>query len=199
MTHSAIVGAILGTAVGDALGLPYENLSRRRGVRLLGEPEQYRFFLGRGMVSDDTENTYIVAQTLPASGGDVERFAHQLGWQLRWWLLSLPVGLGRATLLASLKLWCGFSPHRSGIHSAANGPAMRSAILGAAIDDLRLLRELVCVSTRVTHTDPRAEQEAAGVALAAYLARKHPVVEGSHYLEELRRFCSPTRRTNSWT
>jgi ADP-ribosylglycohydrolase len=191
MTHSAIVGALLGTAVGDALGLPYENVSRRRGVRLLGEPEQYRFFFGRGMVSDDTEHTCIVAQALLASGGDGERFTRQLGWRLRWWLLSLPVGLGRATLLASLKLWCGFSPHRSGIYSAGNGPAMRSAILGAAIDDPQLLRQLVRISTRITHTDPQAEQGAAAVALAAYLARQHPIVEGPHYLEELRRFLQP--------
>src|SRR5581483_3062750 len=95
MTHSAVVGAILGTAVGDALGLPYENLSRRRGVRLLGEPDRHRFFFGRGMVSDDTEHTCLVAQALLASGGDAERFSRQLGWRLRWWLLSLPVGLGR--------------------------------------------------------------------------------------------------------
>ena len=191
MTHSAIVGAILGTAVGDALGLPYENLSRRRGARLLGEPDRYRMFFGRGLISDDTEHTCLVAQALLASSGDVDRFAHQLAWRLRWWLLSLPVGLGRATLLASLKLWCGFSPKRSGVYSAGNGPAMRSAILGAAIDDLRLLQELVRVSTRITHTDRRAEQGAAAVALAAFFARKDPDVAGSHYLEELHRFLQP--------
>ena len=57
MTPSPIVGSILGTAVGDAIGLPYEGMSKRRGVRLLGEPTRHRFFFGRGMVSDDTEHT----------------------------------------------------------------------------------------------------------------------------------------------
>jgi ADP-ribosyl-[dinitrogen reductase] hydrolase len=31
----AIAGAILGCAVGDAMGLPYEGISRRRAPRLL--------------------------------------------------------------------------------------------------------------------------------------------------------------------
>lgn len=38
MAKSALIGSILGTAVGDAIGLPYEGLSRRRATRLLGRP-----------------------------------------------------------------------------------------------------------------------------------------------------------------
>ena len=41
----------------------------------------------------------------------------------------LPAGVGLATARACLKLWLGFSPERSGIYSAGNGPAMRSAVL----------------------------------------------------------------------
>ncbi len=188
MTHEAIVGSILGTAVGDALGLPYEGLSRRRGVRLLGAPDRHRFVLGRGMVSDDTEHTCMVAQALIASGCRAEAFGRELGRRLRWWLLGLPAGIGAATLKATIRLWFGFSPQRSGVFSAGNGPAMRSAVLGAAINDLGLLRELVRVCTRITHTDPKAEYGAAAVALAARLARAQGVVEGRRYLEELRSF-----------
>ena len=57
-----VVGSILGTAVGDAMGLPYEGLSRRRGKRLIGPPDRHHFFFGRGMVSDDTELTCMVSQ-----------------------------------------------------------------------------------------------------------------------------------------
>jgi ADP-ribosylglycohydrolase len=186
MSHSPVVGAILGTAVGDALGLPYENLSRRRGARLLGEPDRYRFFLGRGMVSDDTEHTCMVAQALIASAGEPDLFATHLARRLRWWLLGLPAGIGRATLRSCLKLWLGFPPRRSGVFSAGNGPAMRSAVLGAAIEDQSRLRELVRVSTRVTHTDPRAEHGALAVALAARLACRQPEVDGGEYLGQLR-------------
>ena len=56
MSETAIIGSILGTAVGDALGLPLEGLSRRRGARLIGDPDRHHLILGRGMVSDDTEH-----------------------------------------------------------------------------------------------------------------------------------------------
>jgi ADP-ribosylglycohydrolase len=183
---AAIVGAILGTAVGDALGLPYEGLSRRRGVRLLGEPDRHRFLFGRGMVSDDTEHTCMVAQALIASGGEPDAFGRQLARRFRWWLLGLPAGIGWATLRAILKLWCGFGPTRSGVFSAGNGPAMRSAILGAAIDDLAPLRALVRAATRITHSNPKAEFGALAVALAARHARRQASADGAGYLDELR-------------
>jgi ADP-ribosyl-[dinitrogen reductase] hydrolase len=91
---------------------------------------------------------------------------------LRWWFLGLPAGIGMATLKASLKLWLGFSPVRSGVFSAGNGPAIRGPILGAAIDDIERLRLFVDASTRVTHTDPKANQSAFSVALAAWCAKR---------------------------
>src|SRR5438874_1145865 len=185
MSSTATVGAILGTAVGDALGLPYENLSRRRGVRLLGPPDRHRFLLGRGMVSDDTEHTCMVAQALIAAGGDVTRFRRDFAWRLRLWLLAMPAGVGLATLKATLKLWLGAPSDRSGVFSAGNGPAMRSAVLGAAIDDRERLREFVRASTRITHTDPKAEYGAQAVAVAANHT-KHGRTDGNEFLAGLR-------------
>jgi ADP-ribosylglycohydrolase len=189
--EDAIVGAILGTAVGDAIGLPYEGLSRRRGARLFGEPDRHRFLLGRGMVSDDTEHTCLVAQALIASGGQVEAFTADLARRLRYWLLGLPAGLGRATLLATLRLWVGVPPERSGVFSAGNGPVMRAPIIGAAVDDLNLARELVRASTRMTHTDPKAEAGALAVTLAAWHARRHRPPDSGAYLDDLSRLNPP--------
>jgi ADP-ribosyl-[dinitrogen reductase] hydrolase len=168
----AIAGAILGCAVGDALGLPYEGLSKRRGVRLLGPPDRMRLIAGRGMVSDDTEHTCMVAQALCLNPNDPDGFARQLGWRLRWWLLGMPAGIGLATLRSILKLWLGWPPSRSGVFSAGNGPAMRSPILGAAIDDIEMLRAFVRASTRITHSDPKANHGAFAVALAAWCAKR---------------------------
>jgi ADP-ribosyl-[dinitrogen reductase] hydrolase len=192
---SSVVGSLLGTAVGDALGLPYENLSRRRGVQLLGEPSRHRFLFGRGMVSDDTEHSCMVAQALIASSADPDAFARSLAWRFRWWLLTMPAGVGWATLRAILKLWCGFSPLRSGVFSAGNGPAMRSAILGAAVDDLDRLIPLVSATTRITHTDPKAGYGALAVALAARHARRNPLPRGDVFLEELRSALPPGAQT----
>jgi len=185
-SRDAITGAILGTAVGDAIGLPYEGLSRRRAARLLGEPDRHRFFLRRGMVSDDTEHSCIVMQALIAAGDDEELFVKNLASRMRLWLLGLPAGIGRATLKATLKLWLGVSPRRSGVFSAGNGPAMRSAVLGAAIEDVTLLQRLVRASTRITHTDPKAEYGAMAVALAANMASRGTLADGAEYLTTLR-------------
>jgi len=170
--NDAVAGAILGCAVGDAIGLPYEGLSKRRGVRLLGDPDRMRFLFGRGMVSDDTEHTCMVAQALCECPSDAELFGQNLARRLRWWLLGLPAGIGFATLRAILKLWLGFSPKRSGVFSAGNGPAMRSAVLGAAIDDLETMRKFVQASMNITHTDPKAFHGAFAVALAAWCAKR---------------------------
>lgn len=188
-SEATVLGSLLGTAVGDAIGLPYEGLSKRRGVRLLGVPDRHRLLFGRGMVSDDTEHTCLVAQALAACGGDHERFLKRFAWGLRLWMLGLPAGVGFATLRAGLKLWLGVSPRRSGVFSAGNGPAMRSAILGATVAERGELLALVRLCTRITHSDPRAEYGAVAVAIAARTARgmKEPAnaMDAAAYLSEL--------------
>ena len=129
-------------------------------------------FLGsRGMVSDDAEHTCFVAQSLIATAGEPKAFVRALARRLRFWLLGGPAGIGLATLRAILRLWVGIPPERSGVWSAGNGPAMRSALLGVCCgNDSARLRELVRLSSRLTHTDPRAEAGALAVAVAAHLA-----------------------------
>lgn len=167
----AVAGCVRGTAVGDALGLPCEGLSPRR-IRALfgGVPDKYRFVFGRGMISDDTEHTFLVWDALTVSAGDGEAFTRRLAGGLRRWILALPAGVGLATLRAGIRLVFGVSPSRSGVFSAGNGPAMRAALLGVvcAWDNNRdRLRDLVSHSSRLTHTDPQAEQGALAVAICA--------------------------------
>jgi ADP-ribosyl-[dinitrogen reductase] hydrolase len=185
MEQSQIIGSILGTAVGDAIGLPYEGLSPRRASKLLGSPNQHRLLFGFGMLSDDTEHTCIVAQSLIASGGNLAKFQTQLAWRLRFWLLGFPAGIGLATLRSILKLWIGIPPHKSGVFSAGNGPAMRAAILGVSIRDPDQLREAVRVASRITHTDPKAEYGAFAIALAAQTACHTKSVSGDDFLIQL--------------
>ena len=165
-----VAGLLLGMAVGDALGLPREGLSRRRALRMCGpKPLKHCLIARRGMVSDDTEHACMVAQALLASGGEEKAFARSLGWRLRFWLLGVPAGIGFATLRGICKLWLGFPPDKSGVRSAGNGPAMRSPVLGIyAGDSTQSLVKLVRASTRLTHTDERAEQGAMAVAIACH-------------------------------
>jgi ADP-ribosyl-[dinitrogen reductase] hydrolase len=184
--EKAIIGCLLGTAIGDAMGLSYEGLSKQRLIKLYPNLTQYHFIVGKGMVSDDTEHTCLVAGALLSSGGDVETFKTRLAWKFRFWLLGLPAGIGLATLKAILKLWLGFSPTNSGVFSAGNGPAMRSAIIGVSYGhDREKLTQLIKANTRLTHTDPKAEFGALAVALAAYLASFNQSIAPQAYLENI--------------
>jgi ADP-ribosylglycohydrolase len=169
----ALPGSLLGLALGDAFGLPAENLSPRRAQRWFPTLDRAGLWFGRVWASDDTEHACLVAQALIGSAGQPGRFTQLLGWRLRWWLLGLPVAVGRATLQACLWLWLGYSPARSGVRSAGNGPAMRSPLLGAACDELDELADLCERSSRATHNDDRAVVGAFAVALAAWHSRRH--------------------------
>ncbi len=186
VNNNAILGCLLGTAVGDAIGLPREGLSTRRAARMFGHTLSHGFVLSRGMVSDDTEHSCFVAQSLVLAPLNPEDFQRRLAWHLRFWLLGLPAGVGFATLRSILKLWLGFPPSRSGVYSAGNGPAMRSAIIGVCLGSKPdLMREYVQKSTELTHTDPKAFQGAMAVAIAAYIASSGSDVSGQAYLEGL--------------
>jgi len=184
--EDSVIGCLLGTAVGDAIGLCCEGMSKKRQRRIFGDIDRYHFLFGRGMISDDTEHTCMVAQALIVSGGDTNKFTKSLAWRFRFWLLCLPAGIGFATLRSILKLWLGFPSHRSGVFSAGNGPAMRSAIIGVCYGQQpKKMLELVRASTRITHTDPKAEFGALAVGLAAYMASRGEIISPEDFLKQL--------------
>ena len=97
MNNETIIGCLLGTATGDALGLPYEGLGEKRARKLFPDVTRHHFLLGRGMVSDDTEHTCFVAEALILAHSDPNQFEKILARSLRWWLIGLPAGVGFAT------------------------------------------------------------------------------------------------------
>jgi ADP-ribosylglycohydrolase len=138
------------------------------------------------MVSDDTEHTCIVAQSLITANGDLSAFQESLAWRLRLWLLGIPAGIGIATLRSTIRLWCGVSPERSGVFSAGNGPAMRAAILGVSVRQRQVLHEWVRVSSQLTHADPKAHFGALAVALAAQMAAQRGNLSPNEFLAEIK-------------
>ena len=194
-TSSAITGCLLGTAAGDALGLALEGLSRRRQHKMFPTLDSHKLLpfgtYGRGMTSDDTEHTCMLAQSLIVTGhGELatleKTFAANFAWRLRFWLLGLPAGIGMATLRAIVKLWLGFPSTKSGVFSAGNGPAMRAALMGVCFgNDLPRMRTLVRAATRITHTDAKAEYGAFAVALAAHFASRGADVTPAAFVDAL--------------
>src|SRR5262245_59370239 len=101
-------GLLLGTAIGDALGLPAATLSPGAIRPLCHGNWKMRFLLGKGMISDETEHTLMVAQALLSEHGDAHKFQRLLARKFRWWFAALPGGVGLATAKPCLKLWIGF-------------------------------------------------------------------------------------------
>lgn len=166
--HDRILGCILGTAVGDAMGLPFENLSSPRRANMFGPVGRYMLVFGRGMGSDDTEHMVHVARALIHSGGEEAEFRQRLSLSLKAWFLCLPAGAGKATIIGCLRMLSGVPPDRSGVHSAGNGPAMRSALIGVMYHhDRDRMHRLVAASTLMTHSDPLALTGSMIVAMAA--------------------------------
>jgi ADP-ribosylglycohydrolase len=193
-----LTGTLLGTAVGDALGLPCEGMRAQAIARRFGPVERYHLLGRTGFVSDDTEQAALVAQSLARHPDDPEACALDFRHALLGWFLRLPWGIGLATVRASLRIAVGL--RRSGVPSAGNGAAMRAAILGAFFRDLPEERRAFGTAiAQVTHTDRRAVEAAFYVAeVAAACARSSsdtppsaccdsalPVVTESALLERL--------------
>lgn len=175
MNNNQILGLFLGTAVGDAMGLPRENLSPKRSMKLFGKaiqpslvviPKLMRF----SVCSDDTEHLWITADALIRCQNSPELFSKFLSCNMKKWFLSFPVGAGKASLKASIKLLLGMAPDKSGVYSAGNGPAMRAPIIGAFFaHNSEKLDQFLKISTIMTHTDPQVEEGAWVIAQAAAL------------------------------
>lgn len=162
----------------------------RGGVR-------HRLVFGKGMFSDDTEHTLMVAVALLRHRDNPAEFQRSLGWALRWWLLALPAGVGISTAKAIVRLWLGFPVSRAGVCSAGNGAAMRSAIMGVVFrEDAAARREFALTACRLTHTDPRAEESAILVSEAAALASKR--VDTRNVMEVLKSFVTSEEMHSRW-
>lgn len=140
---------MLGVALGDALGLPFEGLPARK----IRPPfDRFRLVGRRGFVSDDTEQCALVAQAL-CPDHDVDAVRRRFRRSMVGWFARLPFGIGGATLRACVRMLLGLS--RTGVDSAGNGAAMRAHPI-AILDDPIRRRTLSDALASLTHSDGRA-------------------------------------------
>lgn len=162
----SLAGALLGTALGDAIGLVAEGMKPGKIAKRFGRLDDFRLLPGVGVVSDDTEQSALVAQALAREPVDAARCARAFRRSLAGWFLRLPWGLGLATLRSCCRILLGFE--RSGVMSAGNGSTMRAPIVGVFFaGDAARRREFGEAIARVTHLDPRAVE---GASFASELA-----------------------------
>lgn len=171
MNKTLLKACLLGGALGDSVGLPSEGMNARRIARLRPGRLRQSLVFGKGMISDDTEHAVMTLLSLMDHDGDSQKFASALACRLRWWLASVPAGIGLATARSLVKLWLGFKPANSGVFSAGNGPLMRAPVIGVWFaGDGPKRNEFIRTSTLITHRDPRAIEAARMVAHAVALA-----------------------------
>ena len=179
-TQDRALGALLGLAVGDALGMPTQSLSReliaaRYGpitTLLPGAPDQ-PIAPGRpaGSITDDTEQALLLAQLLIDGAGRVDAmmFAEALElWEEDMVRRGSADLLGPSTRRAIERLRAGESPEQSGRDGTTNGAAMRIAPVGIAVPatEPAALLDLVVQASRVTHNTGLGLAAAAAVAAA---------------------------------
>lgn len=127
-------GCLVWGAVGDAMGRPVESADAELVRNRYGPdgPHEYTPWHGwhsgpRGTITDDTQLTMVVAESLVAGAGayDGDDFARRL---VEW--LPRGRGVGKATRKAIERLTDGVPWTESGEDSAGNGAAMRAAPIG---------------------------------------------------------------------
>jgi ADP-ribosylglycohydrolase len=182
-------GALYGLAIGDALGMPTQMLSRAEIVRRWGplvpgfEPAPPGHPIAAGMsagvVTDDTEQAVLLARLLVKGGGTID--PHELATALTEWERAMAERgsldlLGPSTKRAVAAILAGVPPEEAGAAGTTNGAAMRIAPIGIAVPvalhartpDVRLstLVDHVVRASSVTHNTGIALAGAAAVAAA---------------------------------
>ncbi|MBN1455205.1 MAG: ADP-ribosylglycohydrolase family protein [Methanomicrobia archaeon] len=182
--RSKFIGALLGTAVGDALGAPLEGWSSERITRVYGDAG--RLALVEGRYSDDTEQMIGVAESLLIikgfDGADMARTLVQN--------MNPKRGYGPGSRAAFERLragerWDEAAQHLfGGMGSYGNGAAMRIAPIGLLYhDNPKKLREVAYRSSQITHTHELGKEGAALQAFAIALAVRNEREEMQPQLE----------------
>lgn len=139
-------GALIGCAVGDAMGMPTEMMPWQDievlypdGIRTF-YPTSARDFLGRtmraGEVTDDTINTVLLAEALIAENGVVsaEKYVARLQAWIKANAEKARYVAGPSTLRALQAIEAGTPLEKAGVFGRTNGAAMKMAPLGILCD-----------------------------------------------------------------
>lgn len=179
---SRFVGAILGAAVGDALGASYEGASGGTLRKVKDLTSAYRPIGGYpvGQYTDDTQLTLAIAGSLAERGAlDGEDIARRF---CELWRSGGIVGQGASCHEAVTKMLrgeCSWRDAGTEEGRAGNGAAMRAGPLGLWFyDNPGAIPGAAALTSSITHKDARAAAGCAAVAGAvAYLVPREGLDE----------------------
>lgn len=165
---------ILGTAVADALGMPFEKKLSNDPLLLAWDGKTFlaseHHKLKAGQWTDDSQFSQAVAQSLIQNKGfNPQDLADRY---VDLFTSETIRGYGRTTLLAVTNLLEGKHWSESGVAgSYGNGTAMRAAPFGIYFrHDLKMLVEACKIDSAITHASEEAEAGSIAIALTAAYA-----------------------------
>lgn len=178
-TRDRALGAFYGLALGDALGMPTQSMSRAEIACRYGPIAALRDAVAdqpiapgmpAGSITDDTEQAMLLGQLLIRGGGRVEPevFAKALlDWEADVARRGSSDLLGPSTKRALELLGNGTSPDEAGRTGTTNGAAMRiTPVAIATAPDLGRLVEAVVAASKITHNTNLGIAAASAVAAA---------------------------------
>lgn len=176
-------GAMIGLAIGDALGMPTQSMSAERIIECYGGPvrrlmdavpqQSIAPNMKAGSVTDDTEQAFVLAARLIEDHGRIDNDAYAQDL-LRWEAKMKEKGsldlLGPSTKAALQALAEGVDPELTGRFGTTNGGAMRATPVGIAFIPGNALAEEAWRSCVVTHNTMQGIESTTLVAAAVSLA-----------------------------
>ncbi len=164
-TYDRALGALTGLALGDALGMPTQSLSRAQiladhgsitGLVDAGPRQRIAAGMRAGSITDDTEQALLLARLLVEGRGRVAPdvlAAELLAWERGMAARGSLDLLGPSTKRAVERIAAGEPPEQAGRDGVTNGAAMRIAPVGIAVaaEPLDGLVDAVVEASFVTH------------------------------------------------
>jgi ADP-ribosylglycohydrolase len=170
---------MVGQAIGDALGMPFETLDDAIHPDLAGWGGEFRpgtwHKLPSGHYTDDTEMAMCLAQSLVQCR---EFSGKNIAARYLTWFKGTPHGMGGSVRKALENIDRGVSWTLSGVsfgeeNKVGSGTAMRAAPLGVVFGDsanLTRLLEVCDMDARITHNHDEAVAASVAVALEVHKA-----------------------------
>lgn len=172
-------GTLFGQAIGDALGLGTEFMTKAEVKRYYPDgladyfqivQDCHRARWRKGDWTDDTDMTMCIVQAII---DDRELRPLSVARNFKQWFRHVPMGIGRHTCnvlsigdytekpeMVAEKVW-----EMSGKRSAANGGVMRTSVIGLLGENVEKYAAEIC---RLTHADPRCVGSCAIVSLMVH-------------------------------
>jgi ADP-ribosylglycohydrolase len=179
-TTDRALAAFRGLALGDALGMPTQSMSRAEiladygpitGFVDAGPRQRIAAGMAAGSITDDTEQAVLLAELLVEGGGTVEPTVladRLLAWEQRMRERGSLDLLGPSTKAALVRLGEGVPVDEAGRTGATNGAAMRITPVGIATDasNLTSFVDVVARTSAPTHNTGLGIAAAAAVGAA---------------------------------